>query len=391
MKVLFLDIDGVLVTDKPGKFDRSLLEQLVRVVQRTGCHIVLSSDWRRRPEGLSIVRQQLQQVGLDLLGHCRPTVADEERPLEIADWIRDRAGSKGPEVVTHYVVLDDRSLFREKGGDEYMHGHFVQTRLIKGLTAEKADEAIAVLEAPPAPNDLLQTAAESEQNEALLLLQRMLRGRAAQNRLWVEKEDYLERQLERRKEAPAPEPERLFALAAEASDPGPCPASFQQSRWECEKGCGYRHRDFEAVEEHERECRYSHEESAKEAAAVPLRPEALVSFLEGMLKARGSGKEEAPPPPRELATAHSHRGGLIPSFTAAVVDGEYLELSVQLPGVEAIAELDLGIAAGEMDLYGKGYGVRIVFGCAVHDDRQIAAAFDRANKDLHVRLALKGT
>ena len=32
-----------------------------------------------------------------------------------------------------YVVLDDRSLLGEAGG-EFMEGHFVQTRLVKGLT-----------------------------------------------------------------------------------------------------------------------------------------------------------------------------------------------------------------------------------------------------------------
>jgi len=32
-----------------------------------------------------------------------------------------------------YVVIDDRSLLKEAGG-EFMVGHFVQTRLVKGLT-----------------------------------------------------------------------------------------------------------------------------------------------------------------------------------------------------------------------------------------------------------------
>ena len=57
--------------------------------------------------------------------------------------------------------------------------------------------------------------------------------------------------------------------------------------------------------------------------------------------------------------------------------------------MEAIAELDLGISCTEMELFGKGYGVRLAFGSPVQDDKHIAAAFDRADRVLHVRLALK--
>ena len=241
MQVLFLDIDGVLVTAQPGKFHDDLIQALARVVRGSGCEIVLSSDWRSRAEGLAIVAQHLENAGLRLLGATRPTVADGERPQEIADWIRDQTKTTRP--VTHYVVIDDRSLLRERGG-EYMQGHFVQTRLIRGLTAEKADEALAILEGPPLMNDLLRSPEAADQ--ALLLLQRMLRGRAAQNRLWVEKEDYLDRQppkQETKLEGKGPEAElegkgpetelegkgpetdpgeSLFARAMEV-DPGPCP------------------------------------------------------------------------------------------------------------------------------------------------------------------------
>ena len=36
-----------------------------------------------------------------------------------------------------------------------MRGHFVQTRMANGLTAERAQEAVRILNGPPAPNDLL--------------------------------------------------------------------------------------------------------------------------------------------------------------------------------------------------------------------------------------------
>ena len=49
----------------------------------------------------------------------------------------------------------------------------------------------------------------------------------------------------------------------------------------------------------------------------------------------------------------------------------------------------MGISCTEMELFGKGYGVRLAFGSPVQDDKHIAAAFDRADRVLHVRLAIK--
>ena len=44
MKVLFLDVDGVItVADGTGRLDEDKLEQLNRVVQQTGCQICISS------------------------------------------------------------------------------------------------------------------------------------------------------------------------------------------------------------------------------------------------------------------------------------------------------------------------------------------------------------
>ena len=91
MKILFLDIDGVLVLDRPGVFVPDLLHRLKGIVDATGCSIVLSSDWRRRKEGLRIVREQLQRVDLDFVATTRPTLQEGERPVEIADWIREQA------------------------------------------------------------------------------------------------------------------------------------------------------------------------------------------------------------------------------------------------------------------------------------------------------------
>jgi len=46
MRVLFLDIDGVLVRDGTRHFDEEALAQLHRVLARTGAVIVLHSVWK---------------------------------------------------------------------------------------------------------------------------------------------------------------------------------------------------------------------------------------------------------------------------------------------------------------------------------------------------------
>ena len=51
MKVLFLDMDGVLVTQRPSVAEPNLVENLKYIINTTGARIVLSSDWRRTKVG----------------------------------------------------------------------------------------------------------------------------------------------------------------------------------------------------------------------------------------------------------------------------------------------------------------------------------------------------
>jgi HAD domain in Swiss Army Knife RNA repair proteins len=59
MKVIFLDIDGVLNCKKtpnprrlPYIVDRRLLSRFKRLIDRTGAKVVLSSTWRYDPAGV---------------------------------------------------------------------------------------------------------------------------------------------------------------------------------------------------------------------------------------------------------------------------------------------------------------------------------------------------
>lgn len=144
-KLLFLDIDGVLVTDKPGLFHEHMLQRLRRIVDCTGCGVVLSSDWRRRKEGIAIVCQHLSKHGIPLLGITRPAEKDDARPEEIMDFVLDYR----TEAELHaWVAIDDRDLLKERGGDALVN-HFVKTRLIKGLTDDATQVYHAVTTHPP--------------------------------------------------------------------------------------------------------------------------------------------------------------------------------------------------------------------------------------------------
>eukprot|EP00930_Biecheleria_cincta_P091824 TRINITY_DN81481_c0_g1_i1.p1 TRINITY_DN81481_c0_g1~~TRINITY_DN81481_c0_g1_i1.p1 ORF type:complete len:242 (+),score=22.90 TRINITY_DN81481_c0_g1_i1:26-727(+) len=145
MRVIFLDIDGVLVTRRPCVMEPNLLQNLVRVVKETGAKIVLSSDWRRHPEARSEAQQVLRSVGLDFIG-CTPCKSPyvAQRPTEIMSWKRDYQSKPGAEKWEQWVAIDDRDLLNEQHG-RYLRGHFVQTQPLRGLTEQAADACIAIL------------------------------------------------------------------------------------------------------------------------------------------------------------------------------------------------------------------------------------------------------
>ena len=152
MKILFLDIDGVLNnrfthlgpnhhTWNDWHFkglDRSLIPHLNRIIEETGAKIVLSSTWRlhHTPEQM---HARLTSAGMkpeieiidrtDVLNHGPIYVP---RCQEIEKWLDEH-----PEVVD-FAVLDD-------DGDANIPGHFVHTVHDVGLTEEDANEAIKIL------------------------------------------------------------------------------------------------------------------------------------------------------------------------------------------------------------------------------------------------------
>lgn len=145
MKLIFLDLDGVLVTRRVGVFDEPLLRNLARVVEQTGATIVLSSDWRRHPAARAEARRCLRTVGLDFIGYT-PCMSSfiAQRPTEIMTWKKDFRKRPEGALLNQWIAIDDRALLEERHGS-YLKGHFVQTEPMRGLTEAAADECVRIL------------------------------------------------------------------------------------------------------------------------------------------------------------------------------------------------------------------------------------------------------
>ena len=134
MKVLFLDIDGVLNSRRtvvatgnyPHCFDDDnkknfdwIAVGLIRVLcEKEKASIVLSSSWRH---GTHAVHECAN--GLDLPIFDKTSALPGVRGEEIQDWL-----NRHPEV-THYAIVDDNSDMLESQRD-----HFVQTDEAEGLS-----------------------------------------------------------------------------------------------------------------------------------------------------------------------------------------------------------------------------------------------------------------
>ena len=134
MKVLFLDIDGVV--NKQENYDRSknmgpypidsYCAFLVgRIQLQTGCEVVLSSSWRIHPEGVQNVSKRVVRL-LD-----RTPFLSGIRGDEVQAWL-----DKYPEF-DKYAILDDEMDFYV-----YQAPNFFKTTFQDGLTDEITEAVI---------------------------------------------------------------------------------------------------------------------------------------------------------------------------------------------------------------------------------------------------------
>lgn len=133
MKVLFLDIDGVVNNMKTDMSDSWGIDPymafLVGKIQLdTGCEIVLSSSWRFSPEGVQKVNDRVVKL-LDTTP--TDTKGLKTRGDEIKYWLEyDHAPH-----VSKYAIVDDENDFLPE-----QLTHLFKTNFRDGLTKEIADE-----------------------------------------------------------------------------------------------------------------------------------------------------------------------------------------------------------------------------------------------------------
>jgi len=146
MKVLFLDIDGVLNSRatrarNPSGFcgiSSSLVKKLKEIIDATGAEIVLSSDWKvswknKRKDGIYL-DEKLAEFDLKIID-CTEDIDWSRRGAEILSYVKKHN-------IKAFVILDDRKFDFRKCGLEDV---FVQTNPTVGLVAKNVREAIEIL------------------------------------------------------------------------------------------------------------------------------------------------------------------------------------------------------------------------------------------------------
>ncbi len=158
MKVIFLDIDGVLnsvqyaiargpIDERLGfsyrtelEIDKEALFHLERAIFETSAYVVISSSWR--------ILYQPQQIGVmfaargtfnaemwdEIIIGCTPRVPSGHRGTEVQAWLDKHPG------VDKYVIVDDDSDFHN-----YQKPRFIHTDNDIGLTDDHVDDIIQLL------------------------------------------------------------------------------------------------------------------------------------------------------------------------------------------------------------------------------------------------------
>lgn len=157
MRVLFLDIDGVICTRLSTRlsallrlplerqvFDPAALWWLRRLVRRSGAEIILCSSWRDALE----VEDPLCRAFIDNLYHrlarngtpiagAAPRLPSGNKGEEILAWLAGR-----PDV--RYVILDDHDCFVPE-----VRGRWVPVPEGRGIRRRQAEEAMKLFLAEP--------------------------------------------------------------------------------------------------------------------------------------------------------------------------------------------------------------------------------------------------
>ena len=164
MKVLFLDIDGVLNCEasrlmahnqKAGDFAThrawldGAVEELKRIIKETGCQIVISSDWRlcNVPNLQAAFKNEELPNWLGFTPELgKNNWHNMNRGREVAAWIA-AAEAEGDKVES-FAIVDDNDWFMPD-----QQSRFVHTSDTQGMTKDDADDIIWILNHGPRRKD----------------------------------------------------------------------------------------------------------------------------------------------------------------------------------------------------------------------------------------------
>lgn len=132
MKILFLDIDGVISTARSGwRVDPALLGLLADTVRKAGASVVLSSSWRE--DSLQKTLPFLPSVLRGLITGQTPSLLSGDRSEEIRHYLMAHPAER-------YAILDDEDRF-----PDFQRKHLVLTNPETGLTESNCNDIIHIL------------------------------------------------------------------------------------------------------------------------------------------------------------------------------------------------------------------------------------------------------
>lgn len=106
MKIIFLDVDGVLnnkdyllSTQDALSLDPSCVDCLRRLIKSTGAKVVLSSSWRHSKRKIKYLENTIKIKFYDILPDLH-----ERRGNEINAWLKNH------KEVSKYIILDDEDF-----------------------------------------------------------------------------------------------------------------------------------------------------------------------------------------------------------------------------------------------------------------------------------------
>ena len=149
MKVIFLDVDGVLNSNTSkscspngylGVSDK-YVKRLKRIVNDTGAKVVLSSDWKMaRDRDYTYLTQKLWFKGGIRIHSQTPNIEREKRGREIYEWLYAHPS------IDEYIIIDDE-VFTDFFFYDELINHLLLINPEVGLTDDNVDDAIAFLNA----------------------------------------------------------------------------------------------------------------------------------------------------------------------------------------------------------------------------------------------------